>query len=130
MPDVTLLLNKVGSGDPDAAAQLLQLVYDDLRRLAAHWLAREAHEWLMNRPMTYRVPHWSDSRWALPTLPVGPETAFSFERANRWMSTWAPSRARARKQTGSRPRPAAAGFPFSACTGRPPPRRCATRPRP
>jgi RNA polymerase sigma factor (TIGR02999 family) len=42
MPDVTLLLNSVGSGDPDAAAQLLQLVYDDLRRLAAHRLAHEA----------------------------------------------------------------------------------------
>ena len=42
MSDVTLLLNNVGSGDPDAAAQLLQLVYDDLRRLAAHRLAQEA----------------------------------------------------------------------------------------
>jgi RNA polymerase sigma factor (TIGR02999 family) len=42
MPDVTLLLNNVGSGDPGAAAQLLQLVYDDLRRLAAHRLAHEA----------------------------------------------------------------------------------------
>ena len=41
MPDVTLLLNTVGSGDPEAAAQLLQLVYDDLRRLAAHRLAHE-----------------------------------------------------------------------------------------
>ena len=42
MPGVTLLLNTVGTGDPDAAAQLLQLVYDDLRRLAAHRLANEA----------------------------------------------------------------------------------------
>jgi RNA polymerase sigma factor (TIGR02999 family) len=42
VPDVTLLLNTVGTGDPDAAAQLLQLVYDDLRRLAAHRLAHEA----------------------------------------------------------------------------------------
>jgi RNA polymerase sigma factor (TIGR02999 family) len=42
MPDVTLLLNNAGSGDPSAAAQLLQLVYDDLRRLAAHRLAHEA----------------------------------------------------------------------------------------
>jgi RNA polymerase sigma factor (TIGR02999 family) len=42
MPDVTSLLNTVGSGDPGAAAQLLQLVYDDLRRLAAHRLAHEA----------------------------------------------------------------------------------------
>jgi RNA polymerase sigma factor (TIGR02999 family) len=42
MPDVTRLLNTAGSGDPDAAAQLFQLVYDDLRRLAAHRLAHEA----------------------------------------------------------------------------------------
>jgi RNA polymerase sigma factor (TIGR02999 family) len=42
MPDLTHLLNTVGSGDPEAAAQLLQLVYDDLRRLAARRLAHEA----------------------------------------------------------------------------------------
>jgi RNA polymerase sigma factor (TIGR02999 family) len=42
MPDLASLLKTVGSGDPDAAAQLLQLVYDDLRRLAAHRLAHEA----------------------------------------------------------------------------------------
>jgi RNA polymerase sigma factor (TIGR02999 family) len=42
MPDVTHLLNTVVSGDPDAAAQLFQLVYNDLRRLAAHQLAHEA----------------------------------------------------------------------------------------
>jgi hypothetical protein len=44
--------------------------------------AREAHAWLMNSLPTYATPHWPDSRWALPTLPVGPETAFSFERPN------------------------------------------------
>ena len=42
MPDVAHLLKTVGTGDPDAAAQLLQLVYDDLRRLAARRLAHEA----------------------------------------------------------------------------------------
>ena len=41
MADVTHLLKTVASGDPDAAAQLLPLVYDDLRRLAAHQLAHE-----------------------------------------------------------------------------------------
>jgi RNA polymerase sigma factor (TIGR02999 family) len=43
MPDVTILLNDLRSGDPDASAQLFQIVYDDLRRLAAHRLAHEAH---------------------------------------------------------------------------------------
>src|SRR5262249_32630882 len=41
MSDVTTLLDAVQSGDPEAPAQLFQLVYDDLRRLAAH---RRAHE--------------------------------------------------------------------------------------
>jgi RNA polymerase sigma factor (TIGR02999 family) len=42
MSDVTTLLDAVQSGDPEAPAQLFQLVYDDLRRLAAHRLAHEA----------------------------------------------------------------------------------------
>jgi RNA polymerase sigma factor (TIGR02999 family) len=42
MTDVTSLLNALGSGDPHTAAQLLPLVYDDLRRLAAHRVAHEA----------------------------------------------------------------------------------------
>jgi RNA polymerase sigma factor (TIGR02999 family) len=42
MSDVTVLLDAIQSGDPQAAAQLLPLVYDELRRLAAHRLAREA----------------------------------------------------------------------------------------
>jgi RNA polymerase sigma factor (TIGR02999 family) len=42
MTDVTHLLKAIESGDPDAPAQLLPLVYDDLRRLAARRLAHEA----------------------------------------------------------------------------------------
>jgi hypothetical protein len=42
MHDLTVLLNNVASGDPDAAAHLLQLLYDDLHRLAARSLAAEA----------------------------------------------------------------------------------------
>ncbi len=42
MHDVTRLLNAIAQGDPHAAGQLLPLVYDKLRRLAAHQLAREA----------------------------------------------------------------------------------------
>jgi RNA polymerase sigma factor (TIGR02999 family) len=41
MPDVTQLLNAVEQGDPHAASQLLPLVYDELRRLAAQKLACE-----------------------------------------------------------------------------------------
>jgi RNA polymerase sigma factor (TIGR02999 family) len=42
MSDVTNLLDSLGSGEPHAAAQLLALVYDELRNLAAHRLAQEA----------------------------------------------------------------------------------------
>ena len=42
MPDVTHLLSAIDRGDPQAAEQLLPLVYDELRRLAAQKLAREA----------------------------------------------------------------------------------------
>jgi RNA polymerase sigma factor (TIGR02999 family) len=40
--DVTQLLNALERGDPHAAARLLPLVYDELRRLAADKLRREA----------------------------------------------------------------------------------------
>ena len=41
MADVTQLLNAASTGDPRAAAELLPLVYDELRRLAAHRLVGE-----------------------------------------------------------------------------------------
>jgi RNA polymerase sigma factor (TIGR02999 family) len=42
MSDVTQILDAIGQGDPSAAAQLLPLIYAELRRLAAAYLAREA----------------------------------------------------------------------------------------
>jgi hypothetical protein len=41
MNDVTRILSAIEQGDPQAAAQLLPLVYDELRQLAAHKLAQE-----------------------------------------------------------------------------------------
>jgi RNA polymerase sigma factor (TIGR02999 family) len=41
MSEVTRILSAAEQGDPHAAAQLLPLVYDELRRLAAHKLAQE-----------------------------------------------------------------------------------------
>ncbi len=41
MSDVTNILNQIESGDPSAAEQLLPLVYDELRKLAAAKLAQE-----------------------------------------------------------------------------------------
>ena len=44
MSDVTRILDRVQQGDPRAAAELLPLVYDELRRLAAHRLAGENNQ--------------------------------------------------------------------------------------
>jgi RNA polymerase sigma factor (TIGR02999 family) len=41
MSDVTRILSAIEQGDPQAAEQLLPLVYDQLRQLAAQRLAQE-----------------------------------------------------------------------------------------
>src|SRR3954465_4031744 len=41
MSDVTQILSQIESGDPSAAEQLLPLVYEELRKLAAANLAQE-----------------------------------------------------------------------------------------
>jgi RNA polymerase sigma factor (TIGR02999 family) len=40
--DVTGILSAIDGGDPHAAGQLLPLVYEELRKLAAHRISREA----------------------------------------------------------------------------------------
>lgn len=42
MSTVTVILNRAQLGDPKAAEELLPLVYDELRKLAAHKIANEA----------------------------------------------------------------------------------------
>ena len=42
MSDITRILNAAEQGDPTAAEELLPLVYNELRRLAAHRMAGEA----------------------------------------------------------------------------------------
>ena len=72
MADVTCILNAVEQGDPHAAAQLLPLIYDELRRLAAQKLAQEkpgqtldatalVHEVYLRLVDVETAPHW-DSR--------------------------------------------------------------------
>jgi RNA polymerase sigma factor (TIGR02999 family) len=41
MSEVTRILSAIEQGDPHAAEQLLPLIYDELRKLAAHKLAQE-----------------------------------------------------------------------------------------
>ena len=42
MSEVTQLLHAAEQGDPKATEELLPLVYEELRRLAAHKMANEA----------------------------------------------------------------------------------------
>jgi RNA polymerase sigma factor (TIGR02999 family) len=72
MTDVTRILSRIESGDPHAAEQLLPLVYDELRRLAAGKMAQEkpgqtlqatalVHEAYLRLVDVKEAQHW-DSR--------------------------------------------------------------------
>jgi RNA polymerase sigma factor (TIGR02999 family) len=68
--DITPILQRIEKGDPHAAAQLLPLVYDELRRLAAAKMAREAPgQTLQPTALVHEVwlrlggdgqPHWGN----------------------------------------------------------------------
>jgi RNA polymerase sigma factor (TIGR02999 family) len=84
MNELTRILSAIDQGDSHAAAQLLPLVYDELRRLAAHRLAHEkpgqtldatalVHEAYLRllanpgkasagRMSVQNAPHWDNSR--------------------------------------------------------------------
>ena len=70
MADVTQILSAIEQGDPRAAEQLLPLVYDELRKLAAQKLAQEkpgqtleatalVHEAYLRLVDTQKVQHWN-----------------------------------------------------------------------
>src|SRR3954453_18325886 len=72
MSDVTQILSRIESGDPSAAEQLMPLVYDELRKLAAAKLAHErpgqtlqatalVHDAYLRLVDVERAQHW-DSR--------------------------------------------------------------------
>jgi RNA polymerase sigma factor (TIGR02999 family) len=72
MSDVTRILSQINDGDPSAAEQLLPLVYEELRKLAAAKMAQEkpgqtlqatalVHEAYIRLVDTEKVQHW-DSR--------------------------------------------------------------------
>jgi RNA polymerase sigma factor (TIGR02999 family) len=73
MSDVTRLINAIGEGDPQASAELLPLVYDELRRLAAERMAHDrpgqtlqatalVHEAYLRLVGSDNSPQW-DNRW-------------------------------------------------------------------
>src|SRR6516225_2095299 len=70
MNEVTRILSAIEQGDPQAAEQLLPLVYDELRQLAAHRLAQEkpgqtlqatalVHEAYLRLVGSDGGPHWN-----------------------------------------------------------------------
>lgn len=70
MNDVTRILSSMSQGDPSAAEQLLPLVYDELRKLAAQRMAFESpdhtlqatalvHEAYVRLVDVERVQHWN-----------------------------------------------------------------------
>jgi RNA polymerase sigma factor (TIGR02999 family) len=70
MSDVTRILSQIESGDPSAAEQLLPLVYEELRKLAARKMAQEApgqtlqatalvHEAYLRLVDTEKARHWN-----------------------------------------------------------------------
>ena len=72
MSDVTRILSQIESGDPSAAEQLLPLIYEELRKLAAARLAQEnpgqtlqatalVHDAYIRLVDVDKVQHW-DSR--------------------------------------------------------------------
>ena len=90
MSEITGILSAMERGDPHAAAQLLPLVYDELRKLAAQRLAREGpgqtlqatalvHEAYLRLVDRDKVPHWNGRRhffgvWVMmvPSWALGP----------------------------------------------------------
>jgi RNA polymerase sigma factor (TIGR02999 family) len=73
MSDVTRILSAIEQGDPSAAEQLLPLVYDELRKLAASRLAQEkpgqtlqatalVHEAYLRLVGASEEPHWDNRR--------------------------------------------------------------------
>jgi RNA polymerase sigma factor (TIGR02999 family) len=73
MSEVSRVLSAIESGEPHAAEQLLPLVYDELRRLAAQKLAQEkpgqtleatalVHEAYLRLVDTQKAQHWKSRR--------------------------------------------------------------------
>ena len=56
MNDVTRILSQIEAGDPSAAEQLLPLVYDELRKLAAAKLAHESPGQTLQATALYMKP--------------------------------------------------------------------------
>jgi hypothetical protein len=74
MSEVIQILRAIVEGDPDAASQLLPLVYDELRKLAPQKLARETPGQMLQptalvlhrNPQRCQGPGWRTLQAPLP----------------------------------------------------------------
>src|SRR5512136_880543 len=93
MHEVTRILSAIEQGDPQAAEQLLPLVYDELRRLAAEKMAQEkpgqtlqatalVHEAYIRLVDVEKARHW-DSRGHFFTAAAEAMRRILVERARR-----------------------------------------------
>jgi hypothetical protein len=73
LSEVTRILSAIEQGDPHASAQLLPLVYNELRKLAAVHMAREAPDNTLNATID----------GILPTRETQPRLAESRRRTGR-----------------------------------------------
>ncbi len=114
MSEVTRILNAIEQGDLHAAAELLPLVYDELRKLAAQKLAQEkpgqtleatalVHEVYLRLVDTDKVQHWN-SRHHFFGAAAEAMRRILVEQAPRVPPSLLSSRERCRPR-GSRPSP-------------------------
>ena len=84
MTDVTRALNAIGNGDPQAAAQLLPLVYAELRNPAPHMLVNKGQCQLLGvrrpRPIFHLQAH--GEKLALLARPIFHFIALGNTRGN------------------------------------------------
>ena len=126
--DVTRILSQIESGDPSAAEQLLPLVYEELRKLAAAKLAQEkpgqtlqatalVHEAYIRLVDVGKAQHWN-SRGHFFGAAAEAMRRILVEKARRKLA--ASTRQRSRTHTSAM-RPQTSGSPSrkksSMCTG-------------
>ena len=121
MSDVTRILSQIEAGDPSAAEQLLPLVYDELRKLAAAKLAQEkpgqtlqatalVHEAYIRLVDVEQAQHWDSRQHFFAAAAEAMRASWSKRRGARngsstavSLSEWNSTRAIGRRIADRRP---------------------------
>jgi RNA polymerase sigma factor (TIGR02999 family) len=83
MSEVTRILSAIDGGDPQAAGQLLPLVYEELRKLAAGYMANEAPGHTLDATA---LVHEAYLRLVMSWEPERPEDAPSFANSRHFFA--------------------------------------------